>query len=242
MAKTQSRRERQRHIREGDTRLCPSCGAEFVARVETCSDCHIALVDPPEPLAPLAMAVGLYEVFHSTRPQSIRDATDALTLARIPHRLHDERVSFQGEFGTSALVSLSVLVREEDLPEAGRIIDTLAEDPSLSPEAIVAAASARPLAGDAPGPVMDADLLEALEYRQEGVFDIPAEINRWVVLAHVAGGVCWFLALSAYIRVRGGEPLWWIAVAGATVAALAAHARGRALRDRWRAEQEAAWD
>ena len=33
-----------------DTKWCPACGAEYVARVSTCADCGVALVDaPPAP-------------------------------------------------------------------------------------------------------------------------------------------------------------------------------------------------
>ena len=217
MAKTQSRRERRRADRFTPVRLCPRCGAEYLAHVDTCTDCRVALFDPAADAGPLAPEAEMCMVFETTDPPHAQFVAACLQRAGIPFERKE-----------SVLISerlISFLVEEARAPEAFRIVGVVeGDDGARTPEAVVDRAQALPLRPLTEDLLEDIDGLDVFEEDHEAPPLAPAE-SAHALLTHLGAGVLWFLALLSFTFTQDRHALWWAAVVACVVAALACSLR-----------------
>ncbi|MEL6615001.1 MAG: hypothetical protein AAFQ43_04655 [Bacteroidota bacterium] len=255
MSKTQSRRDRSQRTRArrdqttraeaSPARLCPSCGTEYEAHIDACADCAAPLFVPVEAPRPLAPEANLWEALDTASPLHARFTSAALHEAEIPFEVR--------ETTTLAERLCSVLVAEEDAPEAERIVHAVqAGFPHQTPAEAVAAARTLPLP-EAPR------LLDESPYTEAEQAEIDAEEAEWDALPDLApeasGGSAWSLGDWGAVVSGAGWVLWFFAVwmvlgtpiddmgawSMALVLALsgtAVRAHGRALTRRWREDEQ----
>lgn len=142
MSRTRSRRQRRADDDQTAAAACPLCGAEYLAGVESCSDCHVALVAPAPEAERLASAEGLVWVGGPFDAAAARTLADAFALDRIPHRFELGTYVAETEFGPSKTRLLDAFVSPEDEERASRLVSSLNEAPSREAADVVRAAHA----------------------------------------------------------------------------------------------------
>ena len=171
MSKTRSRRDRRRAAPPEASGVCPECGAEYVAGVETCADCHVPLVPALSHLR-LASADGLEEVGRPFDGDLADEMSAALANAGIPHHT------------TGALSLAMVFVRPGDMEEARVVYDGVIAVAEFVAEGEASGEVPRARDLDPDGPMSEA-----------GPREEPAALTTALVLGTVVAG-CYALAGS----------------------------------------------
>ncbi len=104
--------------------LCPGCGAEFMAGVETCRDCQIPLISEEQARRldrsdPEIELVSVWECQGETEAQLLKglldsEGIDSIFKGEALRKVHGFRITQLGTVG--------VQVRSEDLEKAQRVI------------------------------------------------------------------------------------------------------------------------
>lgn len=125
MPRTRSRRDRL----EDAAAVCPTCGAEFVAGVEACSDCRMPLVAPTPLGARLPTAEELVPLEGLYSADLARPLADALERRGLDHHL-DAQSATDADGGRPTYL-FEVYVRPEDKAAAQAIRQEVEARPGL---------------------------------------------------------------------------------------------------------------
>lgn len=126
--------------------ICPECGSEYRHGFVRCSDCDVALVEPPPPPPPEPESeyrepepdVNLVKVYESTNAAIIAVLESVLDDAGIEFMIRGDELSGAVNWGRLGLGPLATLgpaevwVREDDEQEAAALIAELEAAPPLS--------------------------------------------------------------------------------------------------------------
>lgn len=217
MARTRSRRDTPDH--RTAAAVCPDCGAEFVAGVETCSDCGVTLAAPSGPAERLTSNGGLVRIGHPFNSAFGRSLAEAFDGARIAHYFEPSSTEEQNEFGTSLVYRFEAFVRPEASEEATRLFQGLHITTSSEERenAMVEEPSLREFA------LAGADSLDDEEPLPSGG-----------ALFHSLTLPLWLGALHGF---RVGSPLSRLIALGAVIVAIGLHMYAWSLNRRWTRER-----
>lgn len=216
--------------------ICPDCGAEYRPGFDTCADCHVPLVTPPEPPDRHPLAEDRVQVASSLSPSDIRAFVTVLDVAGIVHDVQGEEKELNGpESWHPREVELTVWVESGDFERASILWNLVCEAPSTDPRVIVQRAEGR----DKVHPHSE----QAQPTEGSIDFDVPdsvpSEVERRVaergrlVFMWVAIG-----SITVFGVVRGVFPSWsWGLVPLSLVCVVLGLRRWHLAAEEWRREQ-----